>query len=181
MAGTRAKRVFASMSKMEAKKFGIAEGAHRRFFRIADDRVNMALPASRDTDWFEMKSVSLPNGEGDTDLEKLANGESIGVATLRVLDIESVTGGSENEAKILEAISAGEWRESPKANAWVGNVVADVLDLDVKEGRPTIDAVLKSLRQRRLIKTVQKTDKNKNKVAYVIAVKQDDDASGVFN
>lgn len=167
VAGARAKRVLARMTAAEAKKFGVSDEERRRFFRVADASVNMALPAVSSTTWYEMKSVAVGNGDGEG-LAADFTGEQVGVATLRTM--EEATGDLDGGTveKIRAALRTGGWREDARSNAWVGYAVADVLGVDAKENRDQIDAVIRDLKARKAIKVDRRPDKNRNKVAFIV-------------
>ncbi len=176
VAGARAKRVLARMSAAEAKKFGVREDDHRRFFRVADASVNMALPAVSGTTWFEMKGVPVGNGEGEGPLADMT-GDQVGVATLRAFASVSSEMDETTVERIKDALRGGEWRENFRSNAWAGFAVADVMGLDPKEDRSEIEQTLREMKGMNAIRIDRRTDKNGNKVPFVVVVEADN-ASG---
>lgn len=167
VAGARAKRVLARMSAAEAKKFGVLDEDRRRFFRVADASVNMALPAVSDTVWLEMKSVAVGNGDGEG-LEADFTGEQVGVATLRTMEAKQDDLNDDTIEKIRTALRSGDWRENVRSNAWAGYAVADVLGIDAKENREQVEAVLRDLKARKVIKVDRRNDQNRNRVAFIV-------------
>lgn len=172
VAGARAKRVLARMSASEAKKFGVREDDHRRFFRVADASVNMALPAVSGTTWFEMKGVPVGNGEGEGPLADVT-GDHVGVATLRAFASVSNEMDETTVERIKDALRGGEWRENFRSNAWAGFAVADVMGLDPKEDRSEIEQTLREMKGMNAIRIDRRTDKNGNKVPFVVVVEAD--------
>lgn len=172
VAGARAKRVLARMSAAEAKKFGVREDDHRRFFRVADASVNMALPAVSGTTWFEMKGVPVGNGDGEGPLADMT-GDQVGVATLRTLASTSNELDETTVERIKAALSVGEWRENFRSNAWAGFAVADVMGLDPKEDRAEIEQTLREMKGMGAIKVDRRTDKNGNKVPFIVPAAAD--------
>src|SRR5690606_26125726 len=118
---------------------------HRRFFRVADASVNMALPAVRGTTWFEMKGVPVGNGEGEGPLADMT-GDQVGVATLRTLASTSNEMDETTVERIKDALRGGEWRENFRSEAWAGYAVAEVMGLDAREDRAEIEQTLKEMK-----------------------------------
>lgn len=116
----RSVRAINRMTKQEGDKAGVEK--HRLYFRAFDDKTNLAPPPEK-SNWFELRSVDLCNGE-------VGHSDSVGVvvawkwpdplADVSVADLRAV------QAKI----SAGHWRENFQAKDWVGHVIAEVLGID---------------------------------------------------
>lgn len=181
VAGARSKRVLAGMTKAEAKKFGVADGQQFRFFRVADARVNMALPAISGTDWYEMRSVAVGNGEGNTAVERLMSGDSVGVATLRALQEDASTLPGETVGKVVEALRSGEWRDNKRSNAWAGYAVADALGKNATSDEAEIQDVLSEMKRIGVIKVVRTRDKNGNYVPFVAVIEPDKKSVNCFD
>lgn len=171
-AGARAKRILARMAKADGKKFGIREEDQRRFFRVADASVNMALPAINSTVWFEMRGVSVGNGEGDGTLADLT-GDQVGVATLRTMQADADGLDATTIDRIKAALRVGEWRENFRSNAWAGYAIADVLRLDPKEDRASVEAALREMKASGALKVERRADKNNNIVPFIVVVEAD--------
>jgi hypothetical protein len=126
----RAARVLNKMKAEEAEKLSLEEPW--RHVRIDDAKANNAPPGK--ARWVRLESVQL------------INGEKVGVAAkwdwpdpfkgVSVADLRAVQ----------KAIEAGRWRENAQAKDWVGNVVANVLGLDLqkKADKAKIAAMLKT-------------------------------------
>ena len=112
----RSCRVLNRMTGEEAIKAGLP--GPQGYFRSFDDKANLA-PAPADCDWFHLDSVTLPNGD------------NVGVVVLwqwpNALDGLTVA----DLAAVQEAIQGKNYRKDPLAKNWVGNVIADVLVIDI--------------------------------------------------
>lgn len=117
---SRVTRVINRMSADEGKEFGIKN--HRSFFRVFDDKSNMAPPPEI-SEWHELRNVMLPNGD------------HVGVVT-RWAPPDAFAGVSLNDLKLVQkGIYAGDFREDIRSPEWAGTVVAQVLGIDI-EGPP---------------------------------------------
>lgn len=125
-----------TMTDAEADAFGIDRGDQRRFFR-ADSAKSNRSPAGAG-EWFELVSVHLENGPN--------GGDSVGVATpwSPPDPFDDVT--THHLRAVQAKVADGDWKENPQAQNWVGQVVADVLDLDLSErqSKAKVSAVLKT-------------------------------------
>lgn len=121
---SRIARVFNRMTKAEGEKAGISEENYRRFYRTYIDKENMSPPAER-SEWFEIVSVSLPNGPMGV------AGDSVGVSTPWEWPdpLAGVTGRDFDMS--AAAIRGGLWREDIRSSDWVGKPVANALGLDL--------------------------------------------------
>lgn len=98
----------------------------RLYFRTINDKANLQPPVEK-SDWFKLVSVDLGNGESG-----LA-GDSVGVVTKWELpDAMAGLPGADFD-KVTAAIRAGKWRHHPTSKDWVGNAVAEALDLDIDD------------------------------------------------
>ena len=92
----------------------------------------------------------------------------------------------DDENLIFEAVSKGEWRQDVRAANWVGNCIADVLDINIskdadddkdelenkKQGRERIKRILTALIKRGVLKVEEKQDpKTRKKFWMVVAGK----------
>ena len=114
----RFNRLLVPMTEDEGAKAGVEN--HRHFFRIGDMESNLAPPGSPITQWFYKASVEIPNGQ------------SVGVATKWVWP-DAFTGITADDARrVRAAVDARRAppRYNPQANAWVGYLIAEALNLD---------------------------------------------------
>lgn len=125
----RVVRAVNRMSAEEGKEFGITK--HRNFFRVFDDKSNMAPPPEL-SEWYELRNVMLPNGD------------HVGVVT-RWTPPDAFAGVSIDHLKAVQkAISAGDFREDIRSREWAGTVVAEVLGIDIQgpPGRARVKQML---------------------------------------
>jgi hypothetical protein len=170
-----AARSVPSINKMtvaEANKFGIKGDLRRRYFQVYDDKGNRAPPADH-ADWYHLHSVSLGNGADGGDGDNLP-------VVVPWTPPDAFAGLTVEHLRIVQAtIAAGEWRESVQSPGWVGNAVADVLDLDLDE--PTEKARVKSLLRGWIksgaLKVETRNDDKSNKRKFIAVGKSADDFS----
>lgn len=143
LATSRSARAITKMTAKEAEKIGLEDGAHLRYFRFSDAKNNLALPGDVGSDWMKMESVGLGNGEGDDDLSRLMDGDSVGVVCHegRLDSAAEGWGGAMDAgeqgrivAAVAEATKLGCNRLDFRAGeAWVGRYVARALGLDIDD------------------------------------------------
>lgn len=116
----RGVRVINRMSADEAAKLGVAEP--RFFFSMMDDKPNMAPPPTSKRDWFQLVSVSLPNGDdvGAVDRWQKPN------------QLDDVT--PEHLARARALFTEGNYLVNEQSPDWGGRVVADVIGVDIGVG-----------------------------------------------
>lgn len=152
------------MSDVEAKKFGIEDEKRRRYFRTYDDKNNRAPPAAK-SDWFTMASVSLDNGgDGESD--------NIGVVIPWTPPdaFEGVT--VDHLRQVQGLVVSGEYKEHAASKPWVGEAVAEVLNLDSdnKSDRAKIGELLKTWVENGSLNRVLKRDPKKREDRWYIEV-----------
>lgn len=155
----RSVQVYNRMSEEEAKTLGIDETERFFFFRVDNDKANLAPPERGD--WYRMNNVDL------------ANGDSVGVAcSWTPPDLfEGVTG--RHLYNVQKAISEGDWRESPQANEWVGIAVAGALMLDHNDekDKKKIARMVKVWLKEGALELIEKEDRKRMMRKYVIVKK----------
>jgi RecA-family ATPase len=120
----RSVRVIERMPKEEARKLDLEHGAY--YFRSFSGKLNFAPPAEQ-SDWFKIESVNIENA--------FPFGDDVGVVTpwqhpgAREADLTADVVALVREAVGLEP----RWRESPKADMWVGKAVAPILGLSPED------------------------------------------------
>lgn len=150
----RIARVFNRMTKAEGEKAGISEENYRRYYRTYIDKENMSPPAER-SEWFEIVSVSLPNGPMGV------SGDSVGVSTKWEWPdpLKDVTG---NDFELAAAIiRSGFWREDIRSDSWVGKAVAKALKLNLSDAcaRAKIASIIKIWINSGSLLVVERNDK----------------------
>jgi hypothetical protein len=115
----RFNRVLNLMTEDEGAKAGVAN--HRYYFRIGDMESNLAPPSSDINRWFEKASVLIPNGEE--------------VGAIREWKWPDAFDGVTAQQAAQVRATIDRMAEPPRADIrsslWVGQVVADVLGLDL--------------------------------------------------
>ena len=108
------------MTADEARNAGIDEDQFWRYTREGDSKNNLS-PPSADSTWRKLISIELPNGD------------SVGVAEpWQWPDAFSDVTRNDLEA-VQRKVAAGEYRENARAKDWVGQAVADTMNLDIKD------------------------------------------------
>lgn len=121
--------VFNRMTSEEAGLAGVSEDQRAFHFRTQNDKANLAPPEK--ASWYRMNNVSLDNGD------------QVGVACPWKWP-ELFEGISTRHLIAVQRIVAeGEWQAAPQSkDKWVGNVIAQVLDLDAKTSGRRISKIL---------------------------------------
>ena len=150
VAAARSCNVLNRMTRDESEKAGL--DTHRGYFRIIDDKNNLAPPCS-DSDWFHLESVDL------------SNGDSVGVVVPwkwpNPLDDITV----KDLIAVQNAVSGKGYRVAPQSKEWVGFIVGEVLGWDVtdKSSRDKISALLKIWLKSGALKIVEIEDEHRKK------------------
>lgn len=120
----RSARALNAMTKEEGERAGVER--HRGFFRADNGKANLA-PPPEGSDWFQMVSVDLDNGDG------IHESDHVGVVTSWKWPdpFDGVTAA--DLRAVQERIASADWRESPQASSWVGKAIAEALDLDADD------------------------------------------------
>ena len=150
VAAARSVRVLNKMTKDEAERAGVE--THRGYFRVVDDKNNLAPPAS-ESEWFHMESVNLPNSD------------CVGVVVPwqwpNALDDITVA----DLVSVQKAIHGGGFRFAPQSETWVGHTVAEVLGWDItdKSGRQKVSDLLKIWIKSGALRVVEIEDEHRKK------------------
>lgn len=179
LAATRSARALARMTAMEASRFGLKDVA-RRLFRFTETSSNMFLPpAGESVAWMELASVSLGNGSGEEALDRLLNGDSVGVVRLFDMPSEAerilkaVEGGGEaivKEDRLRQLVSERAWRlDSRSGEDWVGRPLARAYEIDLEDtdGTNQIRALLKTLLKSGRLEEYQAPDSRRRVRSFV--------------
>lgn len=177
LAAARPKRALAGMTRAEATRFGV-DGSHYRFFRVGDERNNLALPAGDAASWFELKSVPLGNGVGGTPVEQMMSGDSVGVVTIyEGRDVvAAMVAGADEKAAVLSRMGEGEWRRDIRAgDAWAGVVIAQAFNLDIEDpaDKARVRAILSDWIKAGVLKETSRKDAQRRLRTYVICGEAD--------
>lgn len=127
LAAVRSARTLNRMGKHEAERWGIERPAS--YFRVDNGKANLAPPGDAAT-WRQMVGFSLPNGDAGLP------GDEVGVAERWAppSPFDDVTAAhlAEVQARLARAEAEGDpYRSNSQASRWAGEVVADVLGLEI--------------------------------------------------
>lgn len=149
----RSVNVFNRMSPDEASLAGIAEDQRGFYFRVQNDKANLAPPDK--ATWYRMNNVSLDNGD------------QVGVACPWKWPelFEGIS--TRHLIAVQKAVAAGEWRLDPRSSQWAGIAVAGVLDLDTDQARKRISKLLKEWIENGALVVVEKRDANSDLRKFV--------------
>jgi hypothetical protein len=155
----RSVMVFNRMTKEEGEKLGVAEEEVRFFFRVDNDKANLAPPGA--TTWYRMNNVDLDNGD------------SVGVACpWRAPDVfEGIT--TSHLMRVQKAVGDGNWRENAQAKEWVGYPIAAALmmDADDKRDRKRISAMIREWVRNGALEVVEMEDSSRRRRKFVVVGK----------
>lgn len=116
----RSVMVFNRMSAEEAGKVNIPSAEARFYFRVDNDKANLAPPST--ASWYRMNNVDL------------ANGDSVGVAC--PWEPPNLFEGVTTKSLMYVQQEVGKrdrWRENAQSTDWVGHAVGIALQLDSKD------------------------------------------------
>ena len=131
LAAVRSARILNPMTAAECDLFGVDN--RRRFFRVDNGKANLALPSDK-TDWRQMQSVEL------------GNGDNVGVVTIwKTPDpFEEISARDLFNAQ-TEVAKGGPWRRHQQSPAWIGHPIALALgwDLEQRGNKRRLEVILK--------------------------------------
>ncbi len=153
--GARSVIVYNRMSEDEAQNANIPPEERAFYFRIANDKSNLAPPEK--ADWFRMNNVDL------------ANGDKVGVACpWQWPDLFS--GISLNKTKeVQKRVSEGQWRLDPRSENWVGNTISTVLDINPDDdgGKKRLSKIIKQWVATDVLRVVEIEDNQRRPRKFV--------------
>ena len=153
--GVRATRYLNPMSESEAHRFKLDDPAP--YFRVNQGKANYSARSSVTQQWYKHVSVLLPNGD------------DVGVVVRWTPPNERLD--DEQIQRIRELTAGGDYRSDVKTgDAWIGNVVADVLDLDVENDvdREHIKGMVHKLFENGALKKVPRYNKKTRNMALFV-------------
>jgi hypothetical protein len=150
----RSVQVFNRMSPDEAGMAGISEDQRGFYFRVQNDKANLAPPDK--AAWYRMNNVSLDNGD------------QVGVACPWKWP-ELFEGISTSHLiAVQKAVEAGEWRADSRSPQWVGKAVARVLDIDPNQSKQRIIKLLREWVENGALDVVEKEDDQRRPRKFVV-------------
>lgn len=140
----RSVAVFNRMTPDEASLAGVAEDQRGFYFRVQNDKANLAPPDK--ATWYRMNNVSLDNGD------------QVGVACPWKWPelFEGIS--TRHLIAVQKAVEQGEWRADPRSPEWVGFAAASALDIDAEVSRKRISKLLKEWIANGALEVVEKMD-----------------------
>lgn len=153
----RSVQVFNRMSPDEASMAGISEDQRGFYFRVQNDKANLAPPEK--ASWYRMNNVSLDNGD------------QVGVACPWQWPelFEGIS--TRHLIAVQKAVEAGEWRADSRSSEWVGIAVAQALEYDVETSRKRIVKMLKEWVANGALEIIEKDDEQRHKRKFVVVGK----------
>ena len=153
----RSVQVFNRMSPDEASLAGVAEDQRGFYFRVQNDKANLAPPDK--AAWYRMNNVSLDNGD------------QVGVACPwkwpEIFDGLS----TRHLIAVQKAVEVGDWRQDVRSPEWVGFAVAKALDIDAEASRKRISGLLKEWLKNGALEVVERDDENRRPRKFVVVGK----------
>jgi hypothetical protein len=150
----RSVNVFNRMTPDEASLAGVAEDQRGFYFRVQNDKANLAPPES--ATWYRMNNVSLDNGD------------QVGVACPWKWPelFEGIS--TRHLIAVQKAVEAGEWRHDSRSPQWVGFAVATALDIDAEASRKRIGKLLKEWIENGALEVAEKLDDQSRPRKFVV-------------
>jgi hypothetical protein len=155
----RSVMVYNRMTKEEGEKLGVPDEETRFFFRVDNDKANLAPPGS--TTWYRMNNVDLDNGD------------SVGVACPWSPPDMFAGITTQNLMSVQRAVADGRWRENAQAEAWVGHAIGAALGIDSAEKREVsrIKTLIREWVRNGMLEVVEGEDEKRNKRKFVVVGK----------
>jgi hypothetical protein len=148
--------VYNRMTEDEAAKLNVPPEQRFFFFRVDNDKANLAPPDRGD--WYRMNN------------EDLENGDSVGVACAWTPP-DAFDGVTTNHLRQFQrVVSEGKWRKDGQAKAWIGNALAPILDLDLGEKRDKERAkkLIAAWLDEGVLETVLDLDEKRNEREFIV-------------
>jgi hypothetical protein len=154
----RGRRVLNKMTSEEARNAGLAVEERGSYFWGDTSLSSMVRPAEH-REWFKLESVNLGNGD-------LGDGDEVGVAVAWEHPATSALDLSDDqEEAVFEAIKAGgPWRSNMQAENWIGEPIAEALELDpsVKADRQRVAKLIQRWDESFRLERYSDYDKHRN-------------------
>jgi hypothetical protein len=169
----RTVRVLNTMTKEEGEKAGVER--HRSYFRIDSGKTNVALPPDESV-WRKIVSVDLNNATAESPADR------VGVVTLWKWPDPLADLTVHDLRKVQETINkGGPWRKDVQSKDWVGNPIAETLDLDLdsKVDKERVKGQIKSWLKSGALKETEGKDSARRKKSFIVVDKWADTGATV--
>lgn len=152
--GARSVMVYNRMTKEEGEAVGIKPHLVRFYFRVDNDKANLAPIEA--TDWYRMNNEDLPNGD------------SVGVACSWEMP-DLFQGITLDQIRSMQTmVGNGIWWENSRSENWVGKAVASALMLDVEGDKKRIIRMLKAWLTEGILTIVEGRDERRKTRKQVV-------------
>ena len=150
----RSVQVFNRMTADEASLAGVAEDQRGFYFRVQNDKANLAPPEK--AAWYRMNNVSLDNGD------------QVGVACPWKWPelFEGIS--TRHLIAVLKVVETADWRLDSRSPQWVGHAVAQALDIDAENSRKRITKLLKEWISNGALEVIEKEDDERHPRKFVV-------------
>ena len=145
--------VYNRMSKEEGERAGIEPRQTGFYFRMQNDKANLAPPEG--ADWCRMNNVDLPNGD------------SVGVACPWSWPDAFEGVQAWHLKQVQQRVAAGRYRADVRSKDWVGTVIAEVLEWDIDKKRGRVKDIQKQWISNGMLVEVEGQDEKRNARMFV--------------
>ena len=149
----RSVQVFNRMSPDEAALAGVPEDQRGFYFRVQNDKANLAPPEK--AAWYRMNNVSLDNGD------------QVGVACPWKWPELFEGLSTQHLIAAQKAVAQGEWRLDSRSSEWVGIPIARVLDLKPDDCRKRIAKIVAQWIDNGALEVAEKEDAQRHMRKFV--------------
>jgi hypothetical protein len=148
----RSVRVLNAMSEAEAQQGRVVD--RRGYFRATDGKANYGPLGG--LEWYHLVPIDLANGDSVATVEAWKMpGTFEGVSTADMM-------------KVRVMATENDYRNDPQSADWIGNAVAEVLDLDVDKDKKRIKAIIKTWISSGVLKIERRKDAFRHAKSYAV-------------
>lgn len=163
----RSVRVLNRMTENQANDAGITNNDRFGYFSVTYGKSNLSAMSHR-LDWRKIESVPLGNGRGLT----MPQDHAPVVTEWKWPSAEEVAGDLTDDQReaIRGVVNGGSYKESPRANDWVGKAVAYALHMDIGDEvqRKRVSLITKALIKEEFLVKVEDRDPVQRKTVSFI-------------
>lgn len=166
VAAARSVRTLVGMTPAEARPLGLSEGEHRSLFRFGGSKSNLAPQAADDGGWLRLIDVGLGNAGFAAD-GLYEPSDQVGVVT--AFELSPVAADVETAlADAITQIQPGRWRRDVRAGeAWIGQFLGPVLNLDPEIDRRALKSRIDDLFRRNWLRAAPGMSAQRKPKVYV--------------